>query len=371
MRVKILLAPILIIVFLLLFGLTSYLGLIAQKRALQDIYGNRFKSYQASALLVKDLTSVHANTYRILGWEAANYERAKIDALSKEQLAVLDRAVETIKIGANSPSLALDEKKIYQAGLVDLLEYQKGISSAIDLSSSDANFATMFMATADEKFLSIEKLLNDLLSLEDRMGKEAYAASLKTFDRVILIMIVVLVVAVVLSLFASLVLARSVTKVLGAEPHTIADVAKSIADGNLSINFDGKSSSIGVYADMRKMAETLKRVIEDVKATADNVASGSQQISSSAIQLSQGTSEQAASAEEASSSVEQMSATIKQNADNAHQTEKIALKSSLDSQESGKAVTEAVARYERDSGQDLDHRGDRASDEPAGAQCGH
>ena len=174
------------------------------------------------------------------------------------------------------------------------------------------------------------------------MSEEAYAGSLKAFNRVILVMVVVLVMAVVLSLFASLVLARSVTKVLGAEPHTIADIAKSIADGNLSIDFDANRESTGVYADMRKMAETLKGVIADVQTTAENVASGSQQISSSASQLSEGTTEQAASAEEASSSVEEMNATIKQNADNAQQTEKIALKSALDAQESGKAVTETV-----------------------------
>ncbi len=59
--------------------------------------------------------------------------------------------------------------------------------------------------------------------------------------------------------------------------------------------------------------------------------------------MSQGATEQAASAEEASSAVEEMNATIKQNADNAQQTEKIALKSSADAIESGKAVTEAMA----------------------------
>jgi methyl-accepting chemotaxis protein len=58
--------------------------------------------------------------------------------------------------------------------------------------------------------------------------------------------------------------------------------------------------------------------------------------------MSQGTTEQAASAEEASSSVEEMNATIRQNADNALQTEKIALKSATDAMESGKAVSETV-----------------------------
>ena len=92
-----------------------------------------------------------------------------------------------------------------------------------------------------------------------------------------------------------------------------------------------------------KTMAVLKNVVSDVKTAADNVASGSEQLSAGAEQLSQGTTEQAASAEEASSSVEEMNAAIRQNADNASQTEKIALKSSTDGMESGKSVSEAVA----------------------------
>jgi methyl-accepting chemotaxis protein len=94
---------------------------------------------------------------------------------------------------------------------------------------------------------------------------------------------------------------------------------------------------------MKNMVERLRTVIADVKVVSDNVASGSQQLSVSSEQMSQGTTEQAASAEEASSSVEQMNATIKQNADNALQTEKIALKSATDAMDSGKAVSETVS----------------------------
>jgi methyl-accepting chemotaxis protein len=93
---------------------------------------------------------------------------------------------------------------------------------------------------------------------------------------------------------------------------------------------------------MNTMVEKLRAVVTDVKNASASVSTGSQQLSSGASQLSEGTTEQAASAEEASSTVEEMNATIKQNADNAMQTEKIALKSSSDAQESGKAVTDAV-----------------------------
>ncbi len=91
------------------------------------------------------------------------------------------------------------------------------------------------------------------------------------------------------------------------------------------------------------LTRSVTRVLQDVKAGADNVAAASQQLSSGSEQMSQGATEQAASAEEASSSIEEMNATIRQNADNSQQTEQIALKSSSDALESGKAVSSAVA----------------------------
>jgi methyl-accepting chemotaxis protein len=91
------------------------------------------------------------------------------------------------------------------------------------------------------------------------------------------------------------------------------------------------------------MVQNLTQVVGDVKSAADNVTAGSQELSATSEQMSQGASEQAASAEEASASMEQMSSNIRQNADNSMQTEKIAIKSASDAQESGLAVAKTVA----------------------------
>jgi len=342
MMAKILVAPVLVIVLLVLFGLASYVGLATQKGALNDIFNNRFKNYEVSAQLANDLTDVHMNTYRLLSWETARYDRTKIQKLGKEQLETLKKAVETVKKAGESGASTSEEKKIYEEMSKELGDYQKAIVSAIDLSDSDLNFATMFMAKADDEFMQIDKVTHNLLELENKMAQDSYASSMSTFNRVIVLMAVVLLGAVVLSLIVSIFIARGVIGVLGGEPYEIAAIANNISNGDLTQNYSSKGVLAGVYGDIRKMAEKLKQVVADVKASADNVASGSQQLSSGAEQLSQGTTEQAANAEEASSSVEEMNATIRQNADNALQTEKIAQKSAIDALESGKAVSDAV-----------------------------
>ena len=52
---------------------------------------NRFQNYQASAGTIKDLTEVHANVYKLMGMIAANYDKAKTDSFSNEQLNKLDK----------------------------------------------------------------------------------------------------------------------------------------------------------------------------------------------------------------------------------------------------------------------------------------
>jgi len=130
----------------------------------------------------------------------------------------------------------------------------------------------------------------------------------------------------------------------------LAKAAQTIAAGDLTGSVTVLSEKDTLGKALAAMLEKLRSVVIDVKDAADNVAAGSQQMSAGSEQMSQGATEQAASAEEASSSVEEMSATIRQNADNAQQTEKIALKSAADALESGKAVNEAVAAMKEIAG---------------------
>ncbi len=135
-----------------------------------------------------------------------------------------------------------------------------------------------------------------------------------------------------------------VTKAISKPLEKLGVAANSIANGDLSTTIEiDQKDEIGLVANaFREMVEKLSNVVIDVKSAAQNVASGSEELSSSSQGMSQGALQQAASAEEASASMEQMTANIQQNADNATETEKIAIKASIDAKESGEAVTKTV-----------------------------
>ncbi|UFS68817.1 cache domain-containing protein [Geomonas sp. RF6] len=123
----------------------------------------------------------------------------------------------------------------------------------------------------------------------------------------------------------------------------VTRLAREIAAGDLTVSVEERSERDELMQALGGMVRKLMEVVGEVKVAAENVANGSREMSISAEQMSQGATEQAASAEQASASMEEMSSNIKQTADNASQTEKIAVKSAEDAQEGGKAVAATVA----------------------------
>ena len=122
----------------------------------------------------------------------------------------------------------------------------------------------------------------------------------------------------------------------------MAEVAGSIADGNLLVDANRRSDKDTLGVALETMVQRLREIVGTTNQVATSVAASSQQMSASTEQLSQGSTEQASAAGEVASSMEQMASNIKQTAENASQTEKIAKQSAIDAEQSGEAVLKTV-----------------------------
>ncbi|MFW5734180.1 MAG: methyl-accepting chemotaxis protein [Oceanidesulfovibrio sp.] len=165
-------------------------------------------------------------------------------------------------------------------------------------------------------------------------------------NRAIAMVMAISGVAIVLGVLIAWLIIRVVLRQLGGDPALIQEVAQRLAKGDLTVRFTQRTIQ-GVYADMKNMVDRLKEVVGEVRSASENVASGSEELSASSESLSQGATEQAASVEEVSSSMEEMGANIRQNADNAKETETIALKAAQDANEGGEAVSQTVAAMQQ------------------------
>ncbi len=242
-------------------------------------------------------------------------------------------------------SASQQDKEMIRSMATGMDQYKAGFSKVFSGIRSGAvrtpEAANAAMAEFKDETHQVEKAAEDLV-VEGNHRMRAMKKELNSrVQQAVLLMIVILCSALVLTAFVGRLITSSIANPL-AEGVAIAT---KISEGDLTVDIDVKSTDETgqLLMTMKNMVEKLKNVVGDVKTAADNVASGSQQLSAGSEQMSQGTTEQAASAEEASSSVEEMNATIRQNADNAQQTEKIALKSANDAIDSGKAVSEAMS----------------------------
>jgi methyl-accepting chemotaxis protein len=136
-------------------------------------------------------------------------------------------------------------------------------------------------------------------------------------------------------------LAESMKKMVSNMNNT-AQLAGKISEGDLTAEAKVLSDKDTLGHALQSMVRKLGDVVGDVRFVSDNVSAASEQLNSTAQQLSRGASDQATYAQESTASMEQMNSSIQQNADNAQETEKIAIKAAGDAKESGKAVEKAV-----------------------------
>jgi len=304
---KMFMGPLLVILFLIFLGFISYLGLSSQKVTVEDIFVHRFKSYQTTAGILKDMANAHANLYKVISWANAKYDEKKIEALGKEQMAVIAQGIEVMEKKIKSMDPSREETKRYQASLAGMIEYKNAAFSAVDLAGSDLNMATMYMGTTDQKYQVLYKSLQELLALEDKLSKEKYDFSSKSFDTVIKTLIIALAVAVGFSLLTNIVMTRLMTSPI----RTMMGVIQKIADGDLTQEISQSSKD--------EIGELARSV--NVMRLKMNEAVGQSLVTSQT--LAEAASEQAASLEETSSSLEEMAAMTKKSAESTTQANKL------------------------------------------------
>ncbi|NHZ33912.1 hypothetical protein F0185_09960 [Massilia sp. CCM 8692] len=140
-----------------------------------------------------------------------------------------------------------------------------------------------------------------------------------------------------------LLIGRGLLRQLGGEPGYAAGIARSIAEGDLSINIDLKhNDSSSLLHGIRTMRDDLAKIVMQVRMGTDTIATASSQIASGNLDLSSRTEQQASSLEETAASMEELTGTVKQNADNARQANQLAATASEVAMQGGAVVAQVV-----------------------------
>jgi len=193
---------------------------------------------------------------------------------------------------------------------------------------------------AQKKWL---EALDQLGGLEDKQNAQSQVDAEAAFANARNFMLVLLALAVALGIVAATVITRGLLKQLGGEPGYTAKIAGSIAEGDLSIAIDTKSSDRGsLLIEMKQMRNSLVDIVSQVRRGTHTITTASREIAAGNTDLSSRTELQAGSLEKTASAMEELTSTVKQNADNAREANHLAATASDVARKGGEVVSQVV-----------------------------
>lgn len=255
---------------------------------------------------------------------------ANVSSSFSELVRNIEKSVEAdlaIKSAVESKAAAVESSigKVLNMTTQDLLE-------ANELTLPPQQFFDDYTSTIDEVYdfnsMAIEYLV---LALNTRVAG---------LQQMLFMLIGVMAIALAVSVWLSVVFARSITVPM----NRAITVANAVASGDLTSHIDTTATNETgqLMRALKGMNDNLVDLVGKVLTGTDSITTASGEIASGNSDLSQRTEQQASSLEETAASMEELTSTVKQNADNSRQANQLAAGASEVAVKGGAVVGQVV-----------------------------
>ena len=329
-----------LVLLMLMMGATSLIKVSAVQQALKLVVDDRVPKVAQINDIKGDVNQIARSMRNMVILSDAveiKKELAKVEAAREANAQRLDRLKTQIVTDKGRTALAkvVEARGKYaplQTKFAGLVADGKAEAAKTMLVSEVRSAQQAYFAALDD-FL---KFQSELMT-QSAVDAEGQVASMTV--AIWVLGVIALAVGVVTAVW----IVRSLSRQLGGEPGVAADLARAVAQGDLTARVDLKPGDrTSLMAHLLEMQSSLVRVVSDVRQNSESVAAASSQISQGNNDLSQRTEEQASALEETAASMEQLGSTVKQNADNAKQANQLALGASTVAIKGGEVVSQVV-----------------------------
>jgi methyl-accepting chemotaxis protein len=339
---KLLLAPGLVLVLLMLLSGAAYYGMLRQNASLENMVQVRAARLKVAADVSGDAKYAHANIYQLLAWINGSFAPARLNAL------IADIGRKHDAIGAQLAALAAisdpAERKLVDTSARSLAAYRKSVKETIELAQVDQSIATNSMQKAEKEFVALNSQLAELSNLEKALSERAYAAAKDEFRTLGLAMAALVLLSIGLSMLATFLVRRAML----ADIRAISDVVAELAQGRLNsgAGSDGRDEIADTSRALDRTIGTLNTALRSILSSVHSIDTASQEIATGNLDLSTRTEMQAGSLEQTASAMETLTVAVKDNANNARLATGLAASAATLAAKGGKAVDRAVSTME-------------------------
>ncbi|MET3133430.1 methyl-accepting chemotaxis protein [Oxalobacteraceae bacterium GrIS 1.11] len=190
-------------------------------------------------------------------------------------------------------------------------------------------------------------VLNADLAKTNEAAQMQFKAGIATSEarvRNVLTTSIVVALIVILSLaLVSYFVVQAIWQQLGGEPEYAREIARAVADGDLSMDImtDPKDSASLLVA-LKEMRGKLGNMVSEIKISAETIKVASSEIAHGNADLASRTESQAGSLDQTARSMESLTTTVRQNASNATEANELVVSASSVAIKGGKVVSQVV-----------------------------
>jgi methyl-accepting chemotaxis protein len=340
---KLLLAPGVALLLLLVLSCGAYYAMVRQNQSLETIVEQRAVNMRSAADLVAAAQKAHADIYQLIAWISGSFARTRVDPLIgaiHRQHAAIDNGFARL---ARMPQSSSAERRYAEQAASAYRQYVLAVRDVIELAEVDQSISANAMLKGDAAFALVAQRLTELSRLEQELANEASDSAAEDFRIVRFLMPCVILLSIVLSV----VITMAVRRALLAEIRGIGAAAIDLGSGDLTVkdrvygNDEIADTSRALDASIRNLNGTLRTILESARS----IGSASREIALGNANFSRSAGVRA-SLEHTASSMQELAATVNLTADSAQAANRLAESASSVAQRGGGVVERLVSTME-------------------------
>jgi methyl-accepting chemotaxis protein len=340
---KLLLAPGVVLVLLVLLSCGAYYAMVRQNQSLDTIVQQRAVHMRAASDLVASAQKAHAQAYQVLTWISGSFPRTRVEPLVRDvqmQHAAIERGFASLaRLTGDSPG----ERRYVEQAQGAWGVYVAAVGDVIEIAQLDQSISANAMSKAERAFGVVAQRLTELARREQDLSEQASSGAADDFKTIATLMPLV----IALSIAASLAITMAVRRSLLGEIGAIEAAVHGLASGDLTIKTrvyghdEIAETSRALDASIRNLNGTLRTILESARS----IGSASREIALGRAGMPPRAGVRA-SLEQTASSMQDLATAMSLTADSAQHANRLAESATEAAQQGGSVVHRLVATLE-------------------------
>ena len=260
---KILIAPLMVLLFLVMVAAVSWYSLIRQEKAFNHVVNVADKKTGISSDMIRAVSASSGAMYRVIALSDSGIEEEKIQTvINAAKQAILD-AKNLIQGLENHFVLTEEEVTYVNAIKTSLSQFEEAATSIIDMALIDRMIAIPMMHEGHATYTALENAAGAFNRYEKALKEKTYADSIAMAAKSRRFFIVLVLFAVVVSLVITLFVGKAMTTPLKKILNGLVQGAEEVTSISSMISESSRELSDGVKKQDDSMTFT-SRSIDDI-----------------------------------------------------------------------------------------------------------